>query len=73
MVDFCSERGVSRADWPIFYDDWRGDVDLDEIVRRCDRLRAAFMALNVVECADIPWLLNLHGWLTQGEVFAVFE
>ncbi len=73
MVAFCSARGVSASDWPIYYGVWQGDADLADIVARCARLRTALSQLDEGECAAVPWLTTVREWLARGEVFAAFE
>jgi hypothetical protein len=73
MVVFCAERGVSEADWPIYYGTWEGDVDLDDVAARRGRLRQSLSRFGKKECAAVPWLEIVRGWLLRGEVFAVFE
>jgi hypothetical protein len=74
VIEHCASLGLSEHDWPVFYDRNPGDTDLDEISRRCERLRPLIVGLPDDECATASWLLaKIRTWLADGEVFAVFE
>jgi hypothetical protein len=73
VVEFCNSYGVREDDWPIYYGISEGNVDLADVVARCERLRHALAGLREGEGAEIPWFASVREWLMRGEQFAVFE
>src|SRR5437868_2837121 len=63
-VEHCASLGLSECNWPIFYGLDPDHADVDEISRRCERLRQLILRLHADECATASWLLaNIRTWL----------
>src|SRR5437868_6722332 len=56
LVEYAHSKGVDPAVWPIYYDTPLSEVDIEDIYRRCERLRDALASLSREDRSGNRWL-----------------
>ena len=71
-VCICERHGVPRDSWPIYYD-LRGEIVLDDVSDKCQRLQQHLGVLDSEILASNWFLKHVWEWVSNGYVFYVDE
>jgi hypothetical protein len=72
MVDYAEGKGVERALWPIYYENYNL-LTIEDVYDRCRLLKAAISRLSADDLRGNEWLSKVAEWLNRGERFCIIE